>query len=404
MTVGEIWGSRAKDSPKLQLASVGMSHPWSSAGTRALTEDWLRGSLVDRRRFMAVSGSVLAGAVSAYLADELPTAQAEPSGHVERDLLIDQIETSIPKLQRLDDAKGGASSLGYVGAQLRAVALVLHEDRYSAAASRRLLAAFADLSQLAGWMAFDANDHGLAQRYLFTGLRAAYEVGYTAMAAHILADLSFQAAARGQRSDGVVLGEAACRQAARSSSGVRASVTSRLAFAYAAADDIDRFDRARAEAADALAARHADDDPSWLYYLTPAHLDCQAGYALVLAGREHHAAGDGAGLGMLRRGTAMLCTGAHNISAEDRTSQRRALYEGAWLCLAYAAFGDVESACAEARIAIGRLGTVNSPRSNTLLRELAVDFRRRLRNHHVAELLPELERALAASTPGARAS
>jgi hypothetical protein len=81
-------------------------------------------------------------------------------------------------------------------------------------------------------MAFDANEHGLAQRYFFTGLRADHDAGYTAMAAHILADLSFQAATRGHRSDGVILGGAARRQAARSSSGVQASVSSRLAFAY----------------------------------------------------------------------------------------------------------------------------------------------------------------------------
>src|SRR5207248_469209 len=43
-----------------------------------------------------------------------------------------------------------------------------------------------DLTQLAGWMAFDAGQHGLAQRYFFTGLRAAHDAGYRAMEAHIL--------------------------------------------------------------------------------------------------------------------------------------------------------------------------------------------------------------------------
>ncbi len=66
--------------------------------------------------------------------------------------------------------------------------------------------------------------------------------------------------------------------------------------------------------------------------------------------------------------------------------------------------GNLEAACAEGRIAIGRLSTVRSPRSNTLLRHLSADFRRRTRNHHVADLLPDLERALAAPTPGTRVS
>jgi hypothetical protein len=398
VTVAEIWDHRAHDSPQVQLASAGMNHPWSVTGTRAVAQDWLMGGLVDRRQFLAVSGSTLVTAVSAYLSAELPSAPALPPDPVERDPLIEQIEASIPLLQQLDDAKGGAASLGYIGAQLRAVALVLHEGTYSAAIIRRLLIALADLGQLAGWMAFDANQHGLAQRYFFTGLRAAHDAGYSAMAAHILADLSFQATTRGNQSDGVALGEAAHRHATRSSAGVRASVDSRLAYAYAADGRINEFEHTYATAVDALAGRDPAADPPWLYYLTPNHLDCQAGYALVLAGREHLAEGDRAGRALLRRGTRLLRTGAHDRPLGD-ASQRRALYEGAWLSLAYSAHGDLEVACGEARTAIGRLSSVRSPRSNALLHQLSTDFRRRTRNSHVAEVLPELDRALALQGP-----
>jgi hypothetical protein len=401
VTVADIWGNRALDSPQMQLASAGMNHPWSIAGTRMVAQDWLAGGLVDRRHFLAVSGSTLADAVSAYLAAELPTAAAVPPVPGGGDLLVEQIEASIPLLQQLDDAKGGAAGLGYIGAQLRAVALVLHEGTYPAAATRRLLVALADLGQLAGWMAFDANQHGLAQRYFFTGLRAAHDAGYTAMAAHILADLSFQAASIGHRSDGVMLGEAARRHAARAPAGVRASVDSRLAYAYAADGRITEFEYTYTGAANTFAGRDPASDPAWLYYLTLGHLDCQAAYALVLAGRDHLAGGDRAGRAMLRRGTALLRTGAHDRPLDD-SPQRRALYEGAWLALAYAARGDLESACDEARTAIGRLGSVHSPRSNALLHQLSTDFRRRTRNPHVADLLPELDRALASQARAPR--
>lgn len=400
VTVADIWGHRAPDSPQVQLASAGMDHPWSVAGTRAVAHDWLAGGLVDRRHFLAVSGSTLATAVSAYLAAELPAAAAPPAQRG-GDPLVEQIEASIPLLQQLDDAKGGAANLGYIGAQLRAVALVLHEGTYPAAVTRRLLVALADLGQLAGWMAFDANQHGLAQRYFFTGLRAAHDAGYIEMAAHILADLSFQAASSGHRSDGITLGEAARRHAVRTPAGVRASVDSRLAYAYAASGRINEFEHTYAGAADTFAGRDPASDPAWLYYLTPGHLDCQAGYALVLAGRDRLAEGDRAGRAMLRRGTALLRTGAHNRPLDD-ASQRRALYEGAWLALAYAARGDFEGACGEARAAIGRLGSVRSPRSNALLHQLSADFHRRTRNPHVADLLPDLDRALARQAPGPR--
>jgi hypothetical protein len=394
VTAGDIWGRQAADSPNLQLASAGMNHPWSVAGTRMVARDWLMGGLVDRRHFLAVSGTALAGAVSAYLAAEAPASAVAPAVLGGRDLLVEQIEASIPLLQQLDDAKGGAANLGYIGAQLRAVALVLHEGTYTVAETRRLLAALADLGQLAGWMAFDANQHGLAQRYFFTGLRAAHDAGYTAMAAHILADLSFQAATNGNRSDGVTLGEAARRHAARVPTGVRASVGSRLAYAYAAGGHITEFEYIYADAADTLAGRDPAEDPPWLYYLTPGHLDSQAGYALVLAGRERLADGDRAGRSLLRRGTALLRAGAHDLPPGE-PSQRRALYEGAWLALGYAARGDLEGACGEARTAIGRLCSVRSPRSNTLLHRLSADLRRRTRNPHVASLLPDLDQALA---------
>jgi hypothetical protein len=393
VTVADIWGHRALDSPQVQLASAGMNHPWSAAGTRVVAQDWLVGGLVDRRHFLAVSGSTLAGAVSAYLAAELPAATVPPVPGA-GDPLVEQIEANIPLLQQLDDAKGGAASLGYIGAQLRAVALVLHEGTYPAAATRRLLVALADIGQLAGWMAFDANQHGLAQRYFFTGLRAAHDAGYTAMAAHILADLSFQAASSEHRSDGITLGEAARRHAVRAPAGVRASVDSRLAYAYAASGRITEFEHTYAGAADTFAGRDPASDPAWLYYLTPGHLDCQAGYALVLAGRGRLAGSDRVGRDMLRRGTALLRTGAHDRPLGD-ASQRRALYEGSWLALAYAARGDLEGACGEARTAIGRLGSVRSPRSNALLRQLSTDFHRRTRNAHVADILPDLDRALA---------
>lgn len=401
VTVAEIWDCQAHDSPQVQLACAGMNHPWSVASAHAVAEDWLIGGLLDRRNFLAVSGSMLASAVSAYLADEPPTAAASPQASGANDLLMEQIEAGILRLQQLDDAQGGATNLGYVGAQLRAVALVLHEGAHSATETRRLLMALADLGQLAGWMAFDASQHGLAQRYFFTGLRAAHDAGYPSMAAHILADLSFQAATCGHKSDGVALGEAACRQAARSTAGVRASVGSRLAYAYASAGCIDDFERTYASAVDTFASRNAAADPSWLYYLTSSHLDCQAGYALVLIGRQCLAGGDRSGRVMLRRGIALLRTGAHHLPYDDIVSQRRALYEGAWLSLAYAGDGDLEGACAETRIALGRLGSVRSPRSNALLRQLSADFRRRTRNPYVGDLLPDLERALAAHKTGA---
>lgn len=396
ITARDLWPghNEVADGTLVLEASAGMDGPWVPASTMRIAEDWLLGGLVDRRLFLSVSGAALARAVGVYLDAQFGTGSTGLPATSADDPLVDQIEASVPRLQLLDDERGGAAGLNYVGAQMRAVLLVLRDGGHTDGVRRRLLHALADLAQLAGWKAIDAAQPGLAQRYLFTGLRAAHEAGYRAMEAHILADLSFQAASLGDAGDGVVLGEAAWRAAARSAASVQASVQSRLAYAYAAAGRPQNCERSWQDSHEHLARRHTDRDPPWMYYLTANHLDCQAGYAMILAGR--HAVANGAGANgrvLLRKGAALLRTGAY-ARRPDVPYQRRALYEGAWLALAYTAHGKLDDACAVAELALPRLGQVRSPRSTALLNTLATELRRRKRNHTVGEFLPALETAL----------
>jgi len=397
VTVTDLWPGReaAADATLVLPASAGMDGSWNLRSTMLVAEDWLLGGLVDRRMFLSVSGSSLARAVSVYLAAQVPAGGTIPPAGNADDPLVEQIEASVPRLQVLDDERGGAAGLGYVGAQVRAVLLVLRDGGHTDTTTRRLLVALADLAQLAGWKAVDAAQPGLAQRYFFTGLRAAHDAGYRAMEAHILADLSFQAASLGDTADGVTLGEAAHRTAVRSAASVQASVLSRLAFGYASAGRVDDCERIWSQSHDQLARRQPDRDPEWMYYLTPNHLDCQVGYAMILAGRQRVAGGAGAdGRAILRKGEALLRTGAY-ARRPDAPYQRRALYEGAWLALGYTAHGKLDDACAVTRMALPRLDQVRSPRSAALLGTLTAEMRRRKRNETVADLLPELENALA---------
>ncbi|MBI1758959.1 MAG: hypothetical protein HYR62_07005 [Actinobacteria bacterium] len=397
ITVTDLWpGLTGTVEATLVLpASAGMDGPWNLHTTMLIAEDWLLGGLVDRRIFLSVSGATLIHAVSAYLGAQDHASGGMSAAASADDPLVDQIEASIPRLQLLDDERGGAAGLSYVGAQVRAVLLVLREGGNTDATTRRLLVALADLTQLAGWKAFDADQQGLAQRYFFTGLRAARDAGYRAMEAHILADLAFQAASLGDTADGLTLGAAAWRTADRSTPSVQASVLSRLAYANAAAGRVDDCERAWSRARERLAVRQPDRDPAWMYYLTDNHLDCQAGYAMILAGRQTVANGAATdGRALLRKGEALLRTGAY-ARHPNEPYQRRALYEGAWLALGYTAHGKLDDACAAVRMALPRLDQVRSPRSVALLSTLAGEMRRRKRNQAVADLLPELETALA---------
>lgn len=394
LTTADIWPGTGSGGP-FASAAVGLAGPWSRDKLVAVIENWLISGMTDRRQFLALSGTALLSLVSGYLdhTTAIHTGAVAAAGKTDEPV-VDQVEHNLPLLQQLDDDHGGVRHLPYVGAQFRSVGLVVKEQHFSEAARARLIRALAEIGQLAGWMAFDAGHHGLAQRYFSTALRAAHDGGDRLLGAHILADMSFQAATRGDANTGVRLAEAA-RDASRHSAIVHASVMSRAAFAHAAAGDADQAQRAHATARESIDAHRASDSkPRWMYFLTPNHLDCQYGYALVGLGRS--TAGTGATRKsrlLVREGQRLLESGAHAITGAEY-GQRRALFEGAWLTLSYSVSGDLERACEVGSTAIARRSTVDSPRSDAVLRDVAAELRKRGRNPYVHDFLPSLEHAL----------
>lgn len=398
VSVEELWQGRASDSVAFVPADANMAYTWNPQGLAHLLEDWVLGGLVDRRRFLAVSGSGLLAVVTQYLDGIAGRGALSPrlSEDTSTDPLVSQVEQNVPLLQQLDDEHGGARHLPYVGAQFRSVGLLIHEGGHTDAVTARLIRALAEIGQLAGWMAFDSADHGLAQRYFVTALRAAHQVNDRALCAHILADMSFQAASRRHPADAIALGEAARRASDGSTASVQASVLSRLAFGYAAAGRNSDFERTSAAARNLIENRTGSQmEPRWMYFLTPNHLECQAGYALINLGRSNlEQENRSLGRRFIRQGQDLLETGAYAVQKGD-PSQRRAMFEGAWLALGYSASGELERSCEVGETAAARLETVRSPRSTALLRQLASDLRRRQRNPYVRDFLPDLEERIA---------
>ncbi|MDQ3988211.1 MAG: hypothetical protein M3291_03250 [Actinomycetota bacterium] len=127
VTVSDLWAGCAARSPLVAPADFEIDLPWSRTGTMELLDDWVRAGLLDRRHFLAISGAAVTSMTTGYLAAEPGRlASALERGRADNPLL-DQIEQSIPLLQQLDDANGGGAHLPYVGAQLRAVALLVRE-------------------------------------------------------------------------------------------------------------------------------------------------------------------------------------------------------------------------------------------------------------------------------------
>src|SRR5262249_14024044 len=92
---------------------------------------------------------------------------------------------------RLDNLFGGGRARPTVVRYLHdEVAPLLREGQYSELVGRELFVAAAELTRLAGWMAYDLEQHGLAQRYLIQALRLAREANDYALGGEILAAMS----------------------------------------------------------------------------------------------------------------------------------------------------------------------------------------------------------------------
>jgi tetratricopeptide (TPR) repeat protein len=311
--------------------------------------------------------------------------------------LLGQLEGTIPTLWALDDAYGGTRVLPYVSAEFQTAAYILRQGGHNSETTVRLFHLVALLAQHAGWAAFDAGQHGLAQRYYLTALRAAHQAGDRQLAAHVLADLAFQSASTDARADADDLAEVAMRAADRTPARVRASVASRAAFAYGAAGNEHAFATCRDLAHEQLdGARPEAGDPDWMYYLTPGHIDSLAASAFVYLAQTERAQGQTRRARARLRDSVQLLPSTAALRDRAHPHQRRAAVDGAWLALAHTLYGDLEQGCHVGRLTISRLDRVQSDRCVGVLRALRGALRTgRMNNPDVREFVVELERALA---------
>ncbi|MEV4315476.1 hypothetical protein [Actinocrispum sp. NPDC049592] len=154
---------------------------------------------------------------------------------------VDAVTTMLAVFSSSDSMFGGRRGrdalMRYLGLP---VASWLRADARPAV-RRHLLVAVARLTYLCGFMNFDEQLHGIAQRYYSTSLMLAAEGGDVAGHALALRALSVQARTLGHYRQAVHLAEAAVRSAARRvNPQTRAFLLGQLAVAHAAAGD--RYD------------------------------------------------------------------------------------------------------------------------------------------------------------------
>jgi hypothetical protein len=152
-----------------------------------------------RRNMLATAAYSVAGlalpAASWWAA--APAAAAKRPAVSSRQVMptdIDDIRELTTFFSARDQQRGGASGRSALAGHLRDEAAPLLGSRFATEQIRQdTYSAVAEMTYLAGWMAFDASEHRTAQRYLTLAARIAAEAGDGPLGGHILRAMAHQA-------------------------------------------------------------------------------------------------------------------------------------------------------------------------------------------------------------------
>ncbi|MEV0416252.1 sporulation protein [Streptomyces sp. NPDC050448] len=193
----------------------------------------------------------------------LPEASPQRVGHSD----VTKLREAAEDARRWDSKYGGGDwRSSMVPECLRVDAAPLLLGSYSDDVGRALFGATAELTRLAGWMAFDTGQQEAAQRYYIQALRLARAAADVPLGGYVLASMSLQATYRDFPDEGVDLAQAAVERN-RGLATARTMSFFRLveARAHAKAGDSAAAGAALRAAEGWLErARAGDPDPTWL--------------------------------------------------------------------------------------------------------------------------------------------
>ena len=265
-------------------------------------------------------------------------------------------------LTDLDHQYGSGHVRPVVVHYLNSVVSGLLAGSYREAVGRELFAAVARLTELAGYMAVDTGQPGLAQRYYIQSLRLAQAAGDRGYGGYVLAaSMSHLAAQLGNPREIAQLARAA-------QEGARGRVTPRAEAMFYAAEArghalLGDARATQAVAGNALAALErassdSGDDPAWI-----AHFD-----AAYLADELAHCYRD------LGQAEAARRQAEASLAGHPESRARRRAIGLVLLATAQVQQREVEQACQTGTRAVELLGTLRSNRGS----EYLDDFRQRL--------------------------
>ncbi|TLS42796.1 regulator [Streptomyces montanus] len=180
----------------------------------------------------------------------------------------------------LDHAYGGGHARQALVRYLEHEAEPMLRGTYGEQTGRRLFAAAADLTRLAGWTSYDIAAHGLAQRYFVQALRLSQAAGDRPYGSYVLVTMSRQAVYLGHGREAVQLARVA-QQGVGSSAPpvVQALLHAAEARGHGVLGEVRACTSSLVRAERALeAARPTDDVPYWARFFDEAQLADEFGH------------------------------------------------------------------------------------------------------------------------------
>ncbi|GGS92367.1 hypothetical protein GCM10010156_58330 [Planobispora rosea] len=366
-------------SPPLDLGH-GITHTWHE-GVATVTALWRAD--VERRKFLLDSTFVIgAGSIGALKWPILPM-EARPVAGGSRMVGkadIAAIREVTRSFGELDNRFGGGRIRSAVVKYLdTAVAPLLNDGSYAEATGKELASAAAELTRLAGWMAYDLEHHGVAQRYLIQALRLARGAGDHGFSGEILAGMSHQATYIGQPAHALDLARAAQLSARRA--GIFSLLAEAFvleAHAHALLGDRTACAEALHRAEVAFDRRKTGDEPDWITYFDEAYLSAKFAHCF----RD------------LGDGPQAVRHARRSLEMDGRFVRGR-MFNLSLLAAGLVRSGEVEEACAVAGEALDLAGGLQSARTRSYM----TDLRDRLKPYAAEPAVAELDRRIGELVP-----
>ena len=260
----------------------------------------------------------------------------------------------------LDDAYGGGHARQALVRYLEHECEPMLRGTYGEQTGRRLFAAAADLTRLAGWTSYDIGAHGLAQRYFVQALRLAQAAGDRPYGAYVLVTMSRQAVYLGHGREAIQLARVAQQGVGTTAPPVvQALLHSAEARGHGVLGEVRACTASLVRAERALeTARPGDEVPHWARFFDEAQLADEFG----------HCHRD------LQQFRAAAQHAERSLQLRAPAYARSRLFCRVVLASARLGLGELDQACALAAEAAGQAAEMRSVRAVEYVR----DFERRL--------------------------